>query len=453
MARVARRPATPGVEREAQCVGASGPRRSTRIPVRGRGVPDMSAAKAEMTERASAGPLLSCVFCMLALLFGLLVAQPLRVHYPDNATSVARERVVRQRDRGFVRGTYPYLGDDDASYFAMAEHPLGDGYLERRSPFCFRLLEPLLARLLTILGLDAPAAFLLIGIVGWLLAGLAVVSLAQFFGARPLTAAAVGAVFMMTPATLDGLVYPHIIDAGAWALMFWSWDRWVRGRTTLAAVLLLAAVLWRETSALLLLCMLAQGMRNPRARRDIALVTGAVVAGLLLPRLLVNPSQSFPVTLVIHRVLHSRASDLATLAGVERVVLAYTVDGLGFAAFVLLAPRRARARQPVAAAALLLPAGVVVSLAAFNVGRLLVPATLAILLWACPLFDSLDGRRRGLTLSVLAIVTAAYDIPYARNRASPILAAAAICLLAGVVRWPSAIDSRTGQSLPAEGAS
>ena len=125
--------------------------------------------------------------------------------------------------------------------------------------------------------------------------------------------------------------------------MFWSWDRWVRGRTTLAAVLLLAAVLWRETSALILLCMLAQGIRSPRARRDMALVTGAVVAGLLLPRLLVNPSQSFPVTLVIRRVLHSRASDLTTFAGVERVVLAYAVDGLGFAGFVLLAPRCARA--------------------------------------------------------------------------------------------------------------
>lgn len=77
------------------------------------------------------------------------------------------------------------------------------------------------------------------------------------------------------------------------------------------------------------------------------------------------------------------------------------------------------------------------------------PATLAILLWACPSFDRLDRRRRGLTLSVLVIVTAAYDIPYARNRASPVLATAAICLLVGMVRWPSAIDSRTGRSLPA----
>ena len=168
----------------------------------------MSAASAAMTQRASAGALLSSVPCMLALLFGLLIALPLRVHYPDNVTSVARERVVRQRDRGFVRGTYPYLGDDDASYFAMAEHPLGDGYLERRSPFCYRLLEPLLARVLTILGLDVSGAFLLIGVVGWLLAGLAVGSLAQFFGARPLTAAVVGAVFMMTPATLNVVVYP-----------------------------------------------------------------------------------------------------------------------------------------------------------------------------------------------------------------------------------------------------
>jgi hypothetical protein len=172
------------------------------------------------------------------MLAGLLIALPLRVHYPDSVTSVARERAVRQRDQRFVRGSYPYLGDDEASYFAMAEHPLGHGYLERRSPFCYRLLEPMLAHLLTTLGLDAPRAFFLIGVVAWLLAGLAVGSLAGFLGARPLTAAAVGALFMMTPAALDGLVYPHIIDAGSWALMFWSWDRWLRGRTALAAPLL-----------------------------------------------------------------------------------------------------------------------------------------------------------------------------------------------------------------------
>lgn len=385
--------------------------------------------------------------CVLALVLGLLITLPIRVHYPDSATSPARERVVRQRDVGFVRGTYPYLGDDEASYFAMAEHPIGHGYLERRSPFCYRLLEPLVAHVLLTLGLDATQAFLIIGVVALLLAGLAVGSVARFLGARPVTAAGASALFVLTPAALDGFVYPHIIDAGAWALMAWSWDRWLRGRTVVAAALLLAAVLWRETSALMLFCMVAQALRKPQARRGIALVVVSVIVGLVLPRLLVHPSQSFPLSLVIRRVLHSRRSDVTTLAGVARVVLAYTVDGLGFGALVLLAHRRRRLQPSAGAALLLLPAGVAVSLAAFNVGRLLVPAALGILTLACPAFDDLDGRHRAVAFSVLAIVTAAYDVPYVHNRASPLLAATGTALLLGMFWWLPARGSEPTRGL------
>jgi hypothetical protein len=92
----------------------------------------------------------------------------------------------------------------------------------------------------------------------------------------------------------------------------------------------------------------------------------------------------------------------------------------------------------------------VVSLAAFNVGRLLVPAALAVLLLACPLFDGLDGRRRGLTLSALAIVTVAYDVPYARRQVSLALAVVVVALLAGV-GWLSAKRSGMARASTSDG--
>ena len=389
--------------------------------------------------------LLAPAACGAALILGLLLASPERLQYrEDVAPRGAGEQLLQRLDADFRRGTYPYISGDEASYFAMAERPFGDDYLVRRSPYCFRVLEPLLAHGLKGLGLDTATAFLVIGAVGLFAAGLAVASVLRGTGCSAGSAATGGALFMLTPAALVTLATPHVIDAGSWALMFWSWLQWRRGRPVASALLLVAAVLWRETAALLLLCMVFSTVRSARPKRDLALVALPVVAAILLTHLLIQPVQSFPIGLVVERVLDVRRAEFGDWDSAQRLLLEYTVHGLGILSLALVVRSPWRGRTPNdLAPLLLLPAAALLTLAAFNVSRLLVPAVLGVVVLAVAAIDRDPPGVRALSLSIVVAVTVALDFAYIRGGSSVslvVLIAAALALTAALGRRIGARD-------------
>jgi hypothetical protein len=359
----------------------------------------------------------------MAGLFVILATQGLRTSYePAQLTRPKSEDLVRQRDVGFIDGSYPYLGNDEASYAAMAERPLADDYLSRRAPFGFRLAEPTLVYVLGRFGLDRGQGFQLVGFVGLLCAGMAIGTILQAEGRSKPTAAAAAALFVMTPAALDGLIYPHIIDAGAWALMFWAWERWIKGHTRAAIALLVIAILWRETATIIALCMMVHGLRARRSRRSLFALGGTALIALALPHVLVQPSFTAPLGVLVDRVFDARGAAYDGWTGLGRFVLAYTVDGAGLAIIALVLIKRP-VKTSVWPLVWLIPAMLLVSLAAFNISRLLVPAALPVLVMMSERVDDLEPRARAAALSFLVVLTASYDLTYARAHPSVLIVA------------------------------
>ncbi|MEY2426898.1 MAG: hypothetical protein QOI61_2470 [Actinomycetota bacterium] len=258
--------------------------------VRGNTVPQFGACTAVAVT----------LFC-LALVVGLGAEKPY-----DPATKSAVTARIQLADQRMLRHANSNWGYDIFSYYARAEHPLGSGYLERRTPYVHRFLYPMVTAFVArTTGLPILTVMVWLSALALAAVGVSAALLSAAFGLNPRNAAIVGLAAGLTPGLAKLLESPAYTDLFGAALASLSLIAALRHRQLLSLALLVAAIWTRETNLLFAAPLVGIALVQSSARWA-AVVFAVAAAAYQLPHFLFSASAHYPVMWSIHQGLLAR---------------------------------------------------------------------------------------------------------------------------------------------------
>ncbi|HVU51029.1 MAG TPA: hypothetical protein VHL80_10110 [Polyangia bacterium] len=303
---------------------------------------------------------------LLSVAVWALAENPL--HYARECAAPADLASIQERDRAVLAEKAFWVASDNVSYAAMAERPFSDDYLVRRSPYCYRVVAPLLASGLSRLGLGVCWSFWFLSLLSLAAAALGLVELGTTFGLTVGEGCFAALLFVSGAKTLNTFA-SVLVDPGAWAAMFWAWTAWRRRALGAAFVLGCLSVAWRETSIFLMVPIAVDALRE-RDRRVGAAIVGAGTLAVVAALHALLPPPSNRVSL--HYILVWAAMALRSALRELRTWLPEYALGLGVAASLLpVYVRSARSSRFLSAELYLLT--LVLFAFPFEIGRLMVP--------------------------------------------------------------------------------
>jgi len=351
---------------------------------------------------------------------------PVTEHYDWQELS-RREAEIRAADDQVREGRALWTKLDEASYYAMTLAPFSDEYLVRRQPYAYRILAPLLAHLPVKAGLDFTVVYFAFASVGIALAGIFVGLLLLRLGFQ-VRVAVIGAVlFVLTTKVSNPLYAAAEIDPGCWALLFAAWYSLFAERSIRAALLVTLAVLWRETAILSLPAIALQawvrpGIRTPR----LAALVVLPICAFMAPRLFIESSNSLNLSALLDWTRMQAGGNPVSLA-------TEYLFGLGLATVLLPFGFGAARRAGLWPMLLLLPTYMIASFP-LEIGRLVVPASLASVVVAAYALDPLPKQAQRLLGGGLIAASGATLLAWRlESRAAWVLVGSALVVVAGSV--------------------
>jgi hypothetical protein len=330
-----------------------------------------------------------------AWLLLVVAALPATERY-DCADLLKRSHEIEQRDEAAAKRKAFWLTNDQASYCAMTLSPLSGGYLARRQPYTFRLAAPLLAHVLVSRGVDFSLAYFVLAAIGLLVSALYLFAVLRFLVASPLVAAAGATIFLLSAKASNPLYMAHEVNPGSWALLYGAIYHLIRGSTVLPASLLGLAVLWHETAVLALPAVAVQMIVDRRNWRAVAGVVLVPLVAFASPRALIAPSNDSVSLLLLG---HWAIEQVSSARGVVAVMMEF-LHGLGVALGLAVFGVARMVGARLWPMLLLIPAfcGASVGL---EIGRLIVPSSLAVVLAAAFAVKQLSPRLRTCICTIM----------------------------------------------------
>jgi hypothetical protein len=367
-----------------------------------------------------------------------LSAAPFTHHYDWSELS-RREAEIRECDRRVREGLAFWTCTDEASYYAMTLAPLSDSYLARRQPYAYRILGPLLAYLPVKAGASFTAVYFAFAVIGLAVAGLFIVLILQRLGINAIVAVTGGLLFVFITKASNPLDTSHEIDPGLWALLFGAWYCLLGAQSARAVLLLSLAVLWRDTAILSLPAVAIQAWVRPKVRGiQLALLVLLPSAAFLAPRVLIESSNSIGLSVLFDwGATHARGNLLALFAEyLHGWGISLALAPFGFAAM---------RRDGLWPMLLLLPT-YAIGCFPLEIGRLVVPASLACLVSAAYALATLSQRPQRLLCAVMVAGSVGALLAWRLESGSTwVLAAASAVVGVGFVA------TRRARSLPSGG--
>ena len=313
----------------------------------------------------------------------------------DCTELASRRDEIEKRDRSVAEGHGFWLDNDQASYCAMTLAPLSNGYLARRQPYTFRLAAPLLAYLPVRAGIDFTRAYFALAATGLLVGVLFVFRILELLQVGSVVAATGATVFLLSAKATAPLLSAHEINAGSLGLLIAAWYYILKGKATGPTLLLALAVLWHETAILSMPAMALQMALRRRHWVAPTLLALLGVAAFAVPRALIQPTNSVGAEVIMGWV----AAQLATHHGRVAVAGEY-LQGLGVA--LALAPfgmaRLVKERLWPMLLVIVAHCGTAVGL---EIGRLIVPASVPVIVCAALAINQLTIRQQAWTCAAL----------------------------------------------------